>query len=212
MAWSSIWSQFSNSPSVPLLTVGVLSLVWYMTSILNDKRPPFPWIRLPLIGNIISLQFSKEKAFVLFYKTSKKPEYDKVFMIKIGGLEFCVINHIELAREALMEKKVDFADRLPIYSLMEISRGGKSITLGQYGPEWRFLRKVAHQALRNFASGEKLENVVQKVTNQAIDLLKGKGNEAFVIKPVLELVQFNIFTGLLFGKEYDLMIQSSSSL
>jgi len=39
------------------------------------------------------------------------------------------------------------------------------------------------------------------VTNQAIDLLKGKGNEAFVIKPVLELVQFNIFTGLLFGKE-----------
>jgi len=31
---------------------------------------------------------------------------------------------------------------------MEISQGGKSIALGQYGPEWRFLRKVAHQALR----------------------------------------------------------------
>ena len=42
-----------DAPTVPVVSLGVLLVIWYFTPKWNDKRPPCPWTRLPIIGNLI---------------------------------------------------------------------------------------------------------------------------------------------------------------
>ena len=63
-----------------------------------------------------------------------------------------------LIRQGLVYRIADLSNYYPMMglkkinityvSVMLLTNGGKDIAFGKYGPEWRFQKKLVHQALR----------------------------------------------------------------
>ena len=137
--------------------------------------PPGP-IPLPVIGNLHLLGKHPHKALK---ELSNK--YGEVFGISLGSKRVVLINTIEPAREALIQKGADFAGRpTDMYTAEIISRGYEDILLSDYGPMWKTLRKVAHSSLKMYGTGMgRLEKLVLKETEELIKRLDAKIGQPF---------------------------------
>ncbi|MDK0604692.1 cytochrome P450, partial [Clostridium perfringens] len=80
------------------------------------------------------------------------------------------------------------------------------IAMGKFGAVWKHQRKVAQLAIKNYASGENLERMVDEALNITLEsiLKESAKGEAFNIKPHLVLLVMNTLAGVCFGKTYQL--------
>ncbi|XP_070556060.1 cytochrome P450 1A1-like isoform X2 [Ptychodera flava] len=161
--------------------------------------PPGPR-GLPFIGNIGDLAKSPVRTICDFAKT-----YGDIFTLKIGMQCIVVLNKIELVREALLEKQDEFSGRPWIYTMNLLSEGDQNIINGDFSKKWKVLRKVGHQAVRNYANGYTLEKIV---TQEAFPRIKkavvDKNGEPFDPKSILTMFVCNVISNICFGHNYDL--------
>ncbi|KAK2175837.1 hypothetical protein NP493_703g01009 [Ridgeia piscesae] len=192
-----------NSWAVGAVVVATgAALWWFQPGQKKYNLPPSPYWTLPLVGNIFQLMRMKKYSYETFRDLSKTKEYNKLFMIHLGPKPVLVLNHIDVVLEALVTKMNDFAGRPKSTQGMLMTEGSKDLLFGDYGPVWKFHRKVAYSAMRKFAFGEKLEGLVQNSVSKSIAEIQKKGDVPIDIRPVIMLLVFNISCGMAYGKEY----------
>ncbi|XP_070574475.1 steroid 17-alpha-hydroxylase/17,20 lyase-like [Ptychodera flava] len=191
---------FLSSPTNVLLVVVlmiVIAALWSMR--IPSGFPPGPR-GLPFIGSIGVLATDP-----IYKITDLAQKYGDIYSLKVGRQRIIVLNNIELVREALVKKQKAFAGRPTVYSLDLFSERGEDIMFGNFTEKWKTLRKIAHQAIRNYASGHKLENLV---TKDAFPRLKKNieenDGEPFDPQPLLLLVVSNVMATMCFGQNYEL--------
>lgn len=141
--------------------------------------PPGPrFTTLPVLGNVLSLDLRAEKATEAFQSLRKK--YGRVFSLKIGSYKVVMASTPEAIREMLVTKSTDYAGRRQAYSLHEGSLGGKDIVFGNYGPAWKFHRKLFTTALRQYLSNNPLiENLVSTQAEKIVQFMEKQNEEPF---------------------------------
>ncbi|XP_077989250.1 steroid 17-alpha-hydroxylase/17,20 lyase-like [Glandiceps talaboti] len=165
----------------------------------HHGMPPGP-CGLPLLGCVFSVGRNPHKSFVNLAK-----KYGDIFSIKLGSHNIVVLNSIELVKEALLKKENDFMGRPYMYSIDIFTQGGKDIIFGDFGPTWKLHRKISHSAMRSYASGETLENLItEDVFPKFQQLVEMKGDDAFDIQPMLMLVICNIMATVCFNCRYSM--------
>nr|XP_002730849.1 PREDICTED: steroid 17-alpha-hydroxylase/17,20 lyase-like [Saccoglossus kowalevskii] len=194
-------SILSVSLTYKLIAVVIILLVALMLWSIHrpSGMPPGPR-GFPIIGSMLSLTDNLHLDFLQMAK-----EYGDIFTIKLGSHQVVIVNSYELIKETLVKKSTDFAGRPQSFTGKVLSEGFKDIAFSDYSPAWKLHRKIAHQAIRNYASGDKLENMMRK---DAIPLLSQilEDNEGKVIapRPLLFLTVNNIVAQFCFGQKYTL--------
>lgn len=92
----------------------------------------------------------------------------------------------------LLRKRISFI-------AMRITQG-KDILFGEVSDIWKFHRKLAHSSIRNYASGKRLENIVNRVVQNCSDLML-KEKKPLCMHTYCGLFVFNWLFAILFGKE-----------
>ncbi|XP_063968800.1 cytochrome P450 1A1-like isoform X1 [Lytechinus pictus] len=180
-------------------TLGVVTVTLALWTMMRPKGfPPGPR-GLPFIGSIYSMTDSPE---VVFKKWSK--QYGDIFGFKVGERWMVVLNRQALIKEAVLKQGVDFADRPDLYSFHILTDGFKDIAFSPYSETWKLHRKLAHTALRHFATGKPLQNLISSVYPKVeMSLAKTEGKPVDP-KVLLNLLMFNVLAQMCFGKSYDL--------
>ncbi|CAD5123618.1 DgyrCDS11949 [Dimorphilus gyrociliatus] len=161
------------------------------------KLPPGP-LPLPIVGNLLQIFRVKKRFHEHLLDISK--QYGPVIWMKIGGWNTVFLNDINVIREALM-KDYDFAGRPKFPSAMRITKG-KDILFGDVSDVWKFHRKLAHSSIRSYASGKKLDDLVNRVVQNCCDLMLQE-KKPFEMHTFCGLFVFNWLFGIIFGKEKD---------
>ncbi|KAI5623756.1 cytochrome P450 1A1 [Silurus asotus] len=134
---------------VAIITIcTVYLLLWVSRTKIPEGLRPLPGPKpLPLIGNVLELGSNPHLSL-----TTMSKRYGPVFQVQIGTRPVAVLGGIEVVRQALIKQGEEFAGRPDLYSFRFIS-GGKSLAFSsdQVGV-WRTRRKLAHNALRSFAT------------------------------------------------------------
>ncbi|XP_013391052.1 steroid 17-alpha-hydroxylase/17,20 lyase [Lingula anatina] len=161
------------------------------------RLPPAP-PGLPFLGNILELN-RDQKTFILLHKWSKI--YGDIFRLQIGSMNAVVLSSYDVVKEALLEKPAHFADRPDTLTGAITSEGGQDITFSNTGPTWKLHRKIANSCLRNFITGQNLEEIVRDRTLQMLDIM-GEENAAFDPSTHIKLGVYNIVCGMCFNQRY----------
>ena len=184
-----------------LLLVAIVFLYGITQQFVNKARnyPPGP-TPLPIIGNIFNL--GKHPHLNLTDLTQK---YGKVFQMFLGSQRTVVVSDISVAKRALLQKVNDFAGRPFVYSGSIFSNGGKGIGFGDFTPEWKQQRKIAHGAIKLYSIGmERLEKTITteiEEVSRRFEMTEGRPHNP---RDILSLGVMNIICGIVFGKRYDL--------
>ncbi|XP_077980381.1 cytochrome P450 1A1-like [Glandiceps talaboti] len=190
-----LFSILSSPTYVLLILLGLLVCRLIYGIIKPAGFPPGP-IGWPGIGSAMLLA---KDPHINLTKLSEK--YGDIFTLNIALAHCVVLNNIELVRESLVAKQNEFAGRPYIYSLDIISEGGKDIAAADFTPTWKYHRKLVHQAIRNYASGEQLERTIRE--DALPQLMKTvEAGEPFDPTPVLFTMIANVIANLSFGKRY----------
>ncbi|XP_070573918.1 steroid 17-alpha-hydroxylase/17,20 lyase-like [Ptychodera flava] len=191
---------FLSSPTnVLLVLMALLMLAAFWSIRLPADFPPGPrgW---PFVGSMFDLATDPIGALTNFSR-----QYGDIFSIKIGGQRAVVLNDIKSVLEALVKKQNEYAGRPWFFSVDLMTEGGEDIAFANLSPKWKALRKIAHQSIRNYASGHKLEKLVSE---EAFTRLKKaiceKKGEPFQPQPLLMLMVSNVVAAMCFGQSYEL--------
>ncbi|XP_022111323.1 steroid 17-alpha-hydroxylase/17,20 lyase-like isoform X2 [Acanthaster planci] len=144
---------------------------------------------------------SNKTAVEVFSDLHKK--YGPVYSLKFANRDVIMLNTVEVVKEALLKKAVEFAGRPAIYSVEIFTEGYKDIVFSNYGPQWRYQRKLGHTALRHFAKKEQLEKLVYSVTPEIAKVLDGLGDKPFAPKYTIGQIVYNILASMCFGRQYE---------
>ncbi|XP_072044040.1 LOW QUALITY PROTEIN: cytochrome P450 1A1-like [Amphiura filiformis] len=186
------------SITVVLLTILASLIYWSIRR--PSGMPPGP-TGLPIVGNMFSFM---DHPHIKFKEMTKK--YGNIFAVKMGQRWMVVLNQIDVVRDAMLKKPVEFAGRPDLYSSGLITENFQDIAFTTYSARWKLHRKLSHSAIRNFATGKKLENIVHEVTGRIghvgnrIDEQHGKPIDP---KEVVCLGIYNILGTLCFAHKYE---------
>nr|XP_006811122.1 PREDICTED: cytochrome P450 2U1-like [Saccoglossus kowalevskii] len=80
----------------------------------------------------------------------------------------------------------------------------QNIIFGNFTDKWKLQRKIGHQAIRNYASGENLESLIRCDAFPSFQRAIAKYNgKPFIPKTLLYLLVGNIIASMCFGKKYE---------
>ncbi|KAK8761750.1 hypothetical protein V5799_026981 [Amblyomma americanum] len=124
---------------------------------------------LPLVGNLLTLRNVKDLhcEVIEWSKT-----YGDVFTLWMSHRPMVFINSHKAIREALLDRRHDFAGRLPTKFGALLNQGYHDIFFEDYNPCWKALRKVLLLAVRKYAVSEALEKLCAEVVDNYVDSLK----------------------------------------
>eukprot|EP00057_Strongylocentrotus_purpuratus_P018739 XP_011673213.1 PREDICTED: steroid 17-alpha-hydroxylase/17,20 lyase [Strongylocentrotus purpuratus] len=199
---TTLTSVMESADAVALTLCGVVLLaslaVWSMSR--PRGFPPGP-LGVPILGSVFSMTASPEEIFVRWSK-----QYGDVFGFKVGQRMIVVINHQDAIREALLKHGIEFAGRPDFFSFGVFTYGFKDIIFSSYSDTWKLHHKFAHAALRQFASGKRLENLLHgSIAKMEGYLSKMDDSEPVDPKLVITLLLYNVMSTMCFGKDYDFL-------
>ncbi|XP_077862887.1 cytochrome P450 1A5-like [Saccoglossus kowalevskii] len=188
-----------NTPTNVILLLLVFIITYGLFSLRKPSGfPPGP-MGYPFIGSMIDLMNDPHLTLVNYGK-----KYGDVFTMKIGSQPVIVLNSIDVIKEALVKKQNDFAGRPYFYSCNLMAEESQNIIFGDFTTKWKLQRKIGHQAIRNYASGENLESLIRcdafPSFQRAIAKINGK---PFTPKTLMYLLVGNIIASMCFGKKYE---------
>ncbi|XP_002737140.1 cytochrome P450 1A5-like [Saccoglossus kowalevskii] len=197
--YSCLQDCLSNPTNIVLLVL-VCIIIYGVLSLRIPSGFPSGPRGYPFIGNMLAL--AKEPHITL---TNYAKTYGDVYTIKLGNTPVVILNSIEVIKETLVKKQNDYAGRPNVYSFEMLSEGGEDIVMADFTPKWKVLRKFVHQAMRNYANGEKLESLIRDVSFPRLQqAINEKNGQPFHPKPAILLMIANIMATMCFGQRYEL--------
>lgn len=139
----------------------VYNILLYLHHIWTLRRyPPGPF-PLPVIGNLNLLD--PNKPHEIFAILGKK--YGDVLSISFGMERIVVVNTIEPAREAVIEKASDFSGRpLNNFYFNAVSRNHADLIFSDYSSGWHEKRILVSKALKVF--GDQESSLEETIVNE----------------------------------------------
>ncbi|XP_061167194.1 steroid 17-alpha-hydroxylase/17,20 lyase-like [Saccostrea echinata] len=119
---------------------------------------------------------------------------------------FIFLNDYDVAMEALVKRKTDFAGR-PAMRSLEVFSQGSGISFSPYSEPWKINRKVASVALRNFLKSKVMDEIIENKMIKFMDKMSAV-NKPLAAKEYLNKIQFHILYTLCFGKSTDEEIEN----
>uniref|UniRef100_A0A6I8NIA1 Steroid 21-hydroxylase n=1 Tax=Ornithorhynchus anatinus TaxID=9258 RepID=A0A6I8NIA1_ORNAN len=95
-----------------------------------------------------------------------------LYRIHFGNQDVVILNSKELIQEAMIKNWLNFAGRPLTFSSKLVSLGGKDLSLGNYSPAWKDLKKLTRSALL-FGMRNKMEPLVWQLTHQLCEVRGG---------------------------------------
>ncbi|KAH9173181.1 cytochrome P450 [Lactarius sanguifluus] len=120
-----------------------------------------PWRKLPpgprglLLGNILQLRGPQWFTFVKWSQ-----QFGDIFYLKAMGQPIVVLNTQKAAVDLLNRRAGIYSDRPRNIVAAEILSGGLVITLQNYGPLWRRMRKAVHEGLNKSSEAPQLDEAI----------------------------------------------------
>ncbi|KAL7587828.1 hypothetical protein Lser_V15G41170 [Lactuca serriola] len=133
----------SFSLAILLVLTGILFWQWWSTHVRRRKLPPGP-MPLPIIGSLHLLGNLPHRDL---HKLSQK--YGPIMSIRLGSIQSVIISSPEAAKLFLGTHDAIFASRPNTEAAKYLSYGSKGMTLTEYGPYWRSVRKFCTLELLN---------------------------------------------------------------
>ncbi|KAL9969643.1 hypothetical protein ACROYT_G021880 [Oculina patagonica] len=187
-----------------LLLLLLLVMLHYLMVLYEFRNmPPGPRLTtLPVLGNPFSLDFNAENFTDTFKSVREK--YGRVFSFKLGSHKFVMASTPEAVKEVLVKKSADYAGRQQTYSIEIGTLGGKDIAQGNYGPAWKFHRKLFTTALRQYISDIPLiESRVSTQAKKLVQFMEQQDGKPFDPADCLQHTVADVICGVTFGEGYD---------
>ena len=180
----------------------LLLLGWRVFLAPSPKNlPPGPR-PFPLIGTLTRLVGKPIHLAV----TDLAKEYGKIYTLYLPGGQRCIlINSIDVAREALLAKKDDFAGRPRTFIGDYLTREAKDIFFADLSPTMILQRKLVHSALRMY--GSRLKQLEEKVCDEVEKLLERfSAHQGNAVDPEhdIDLMVLNVICAVVYGQRYEL--------
>ncbi|XP_020623002.1 steroid 17-alpha-hydroxylase/17,20 lyase-like isoform X2 [Orbicella faveolata] len=156
---------------------------------------------LPLTGNLLSFDSGDSLREIT---ASLRKKYGTVYSMKVGSFKLVVAEDADSVKEVLVKRSADYAGRPPFHSFQLASLGGKDIIIGNYGPAWKFHRKLFMAAIRQYLSDQQL--VEERIFEQAGRLLQyfeDQNGKDFDPACILMESVANVIGRITFGKYFD---------
>ncbi|GFS19966.1 cytochrome P450 2U1-like [Elysia marginata] len=131
------------------------------------KLPPGPR-SLPLLGNI--LDFKGASVVDKFDEWTKT--YGPVVTCYLGPKRLIIVNDFDVMYEVFTRKGSDFSTKLSTYSIELVTDGFKSIFGAPYGDMLNYQRKITSRAIRQYLTGDQLEQRVYETLQPIIENMK----------------------------------------
>ena len=155
----------------PLLII-LFQYIWHLLELRKYPAGPFP---LPLIGNLHLISGCPYKQVKELSKI-----YGDVFSLSFGMNRTVFINSIKPAKNAM--RKEEIANRPKYVTLKRLSRNFKTISMADYGPFYKTIKKIGHSALREFGEGNKrVEMICTRESEYLRDVIMEKGQKPFAV-------------------------------
>ncbi|PFX14977.1 Steroid 17-alpha-hydroxylase/17,20 lyase [Stylophora pistillata] len=125
-----------------------------------------------------------------------------VYSMKVGSFKLVVAENPASVMEVLVKKSADYAGRPPFHSFMIDSLGGKDIAFGNYGPAWRYHRKLLITAIRQHMSDQncwKKRSLSRDIQSQPDDAIGGDRMPGLDDRPKLPLLLATVMESLRLG-------------
>ncbi|XP_031574308.1 steroid 17-alpha-hydroxylase/17,20 lyase-like [Actinia tenebrosa] len=183
---------------IVLLVVTGIVLHFLITRLREPPHMPPGPRPLPLVGNLLDVMSSMPYMHLAFCDLRRK--YGDIFTVYLQGQRAVVINSAEIAREALLTKKDDFAGRPYVFTGDYVTRHSKDIVFGDYSERLKLLRKIGSKALRLFSP--QVQDVVQTELNDLVERMNAYGSNPANLKNDIQLSIMNVICAMLFGQRY----------
>ncbi|XP_071483426.1 steroid 17-alpha-hydroxylase/17,20 lyase-like [Diadema antillarum] len=193
---ASLWHGHISVAASVVLGVIIIAIALVKNVMRPRRFPPGP-PGLPLIGNILELN---DRSEILLDKFMKK--YGDIFSLRVGERWVVVLNSVDMIKEAMLKRGAEFAGRPQVYSAEILSEGFKDIVFSPYTDTWKLHRKLAHSALRHFATGKNLDKLVHKVFPQAEEVIARNGDKPLDPKLLLTLTIYNVLSQMCFAESF----------
>ncbi|RKP14509.1 cytochrome P450 [Piptocephalis cylindrospora] len=123
-------------PWQPIASAGLAWFIYKIYKARTPERPGPPGI--PFLGNLLEIG---PLPHIPFTKWAQK--YGDVFFLKMGPLEWMIINSPEALHEVLSRRGATFASRPHQTMLSDVASEGRDGIVGlSYGPVWKMARRV----------------------------------------------------------------------
>ncbi|PIA38272.1 hypothetical protein AQUCO_02800150v1 [Aquilegia coerulea] len=189
------------------LTYTIWSCIWLGVAILfmkekflvSDKKllPPGPpgW---PIIGNLLDLGGAPHHSLM---SLSKK--YGPVIWLRFGAVNTMVVSSADAAMELFKNHDLTFADRKTNEAMKVGGADQGSISLCEYGPYWRMLRRICATEL---FSGKRIKDTETLRANCTDKLKKwiceeGQKKGSIEIARIVALGSFNVIINATLSKD-----------
>ncbi|KAH0286188.1 cytochrome P450 [Aureobasidium namibiae CBS 147.97] len=149
-----------TTPTIFAIIAVVLIVLKLLTVGRRDKNyPPGP-PTVPILGNIH--QMPTRDAHLQFQKWAN--EYGPVYSLMLGTRVLIVLSSDQAVKDLLDKRSAIYSARPDMYIGQELCSGGLRFLMMEYGPTWRYFRKMSHALL----------NVTVAKTYIAYQLLENK--------------------------------------
>ncbi|XP_053778258.1 cytochrome P450 2E1 [Desmodus rotundus] len=188
-----------------VLGVTAALLVWMATLLFLSlckqvhsswKLPPGPF-PLPFFGNIFQLELNNiPKSF-----TKLAERFGPVFTLYLGSRCVVVLHGYQAVKEALLQRRNDFAGRGEFFLLREHKDRG---IIFNNSPTWKDTRRFSLTVLRDFGMGkEGNEARIQREIPFLMEALRQTGGKPFDPTFVLGCAPCNVISDILFHQRFD---------
>ncbi|CAN7991477.1 unnamed protein product [Ixodes hexagonus] len=171
-------------------------VVRFYRKVFQHPKGPFP---LPLVGNLLSFR-SETPLYRRAEEWSRT--YGDPFTLWMGEKPMVMLNSYEVTKEALVDKRHEFAGRSSTkFGEMRL-QGSHDIVFEDYNPTWKALRKLALTAARKYAVSDSLQSLCTEVVDAYVDSLEQGPNTVDSKEPFM-FIFFNIIGTSVFGTKFE---------
>lgn len=181
---------------VAILSILVISIIFYIKSILTNTTPPLPPgpRGLPILGYLPFLGHNLLEKF-----THLSHKHGPIFKFHLGNKLCVVVASPSLAKQIVRNHDAVFASRdVPIAARIA-SYGASDIAWSQPNPEWRSLRKIFGQELMSSRSLEASYALRTDEVRKAVRRVYSKTGEVVEIGRLIFRTELNAVMSMLWG-------------
>ena len=127
----------------------------------NASRPPPSLPTFPIIGYLHLLTTSTlPKSFQTLVA-----HYDPLMQFRLGSSTCIVVSNVTIAKQVMETHELAFASRLEFGSSDHFIYKGSKFIMAEYGPYWRFMKKLCLTKLLVVPTLDRFKHIVENKEN-----------------------------------------------